>query len=77
MTQKKLIAQYMKDFGSITPWEAFQDLGVTKLATRISEMIADGEKIQKKLETGKNRYGKPVHWMRYNLEAENGNQTDR
>lgn len=35
-TQRDLILQYIKDFGSITPMEAYSDLGVTKLATRIS-----------------------------------------
>ena len=42
MTQRELILNYIKDFGSITPLEAFADLGITKLATRISEMRRDG-----------------------------------
>lgn len=76
MNQRDLIRDYMRDFGSITPAEAFVDLGITKLATRISEMIRNGEKINKEIETGRNRWGKPVFWMRYRLEAENGNKTD-
>ena len=45
MTQHQRILQYIDDFGSITPMEAFQDLGITKLATRVSELIRDGERI--------------------------------
>ena len=66
MTQKELIKQYMEDFGSISPMEAFADLGITKLATRISEMLDEGaDYIEKQYETAKNRYGKPVTYMRY------------
>lgn len=67
MTQRDLIRQYMQDFGSISPAEAFVDLGITKLATRVSEMIRNGEKIEKNRETGKNRYGKSIWWMRYRM----------
>lgn len=40
--QHKRIASYIDEFGSITPIEAFQDLGITKLATRVSEMKRAG-----------------------------------
>ena len=65
MTQRERILRYIDDFGSITPMEAFTDLGVTKLATRVSEMIRDGERISKTMENGTNRYGDAVHYMRY------------
>ena len=65
MTQHERIAQYIDRFGSITPMEAFSDLGITKLATRIGEMIANGRQIEKQLIQGKNRFGEPVHYMRY------------
>ena len=42
MTQIEAISKYIDDFGSISPIEAFSDLGITKLATRISEMVRDG-----------------------------------
>lgn len=45
--------------------EAFIDLGITKLATRVSEMIRDGYSITKKREKSKNRYGAKVTYMRY------------
>lgn len=67
MTQAERIVQYMITFGSITTMEAFQDLGITKLATRISEMIQEGVKIDKKSEKGKNRYGETIYYTRYFL----------
>lgn len=66
-TQAERIYEYMNRFGSITPMDAFSDLGITKLATRVSEMIGDGVQIEKKLEKSKNRYGQTVHYMRYRL----------
>ena len=65
MNQKQLILQYIDDFGSISPMEAFVDLGITKLSTRIGEIIRDGESISKHTEHSKNRYGKRVHYTRY------------
>lgn len=69
MTQRDLIIQYMKEYGSISPMEAFNDLGITKLATRISEMQKDGVIIWKQAETRKNRFGRPVTYMRYSLKV--------
>ena len=65
MTQKQRILDYMGQFGSISPREAYLDLGVMRLAARISEMIRDGIPISRQLETGRNRYGKPVRYARY------------
>ena len=47
-TQYDKVYRYVKRNGSITPMEAFQHLGITKLATRISEMTANGEYTVKK-----------------------------
>lgn len=67
MTQREAILQYIKDFGSITPMEAFSDLGITKLATRISEMRKDGMTFKIETVHGKNRYGKSTHYARYSM----------
>lgn len=45
--------------------EAFSDLGITKLATRISEMRRDGIEFDQVWECSKNRYGDDVRYMRY------------
>lgn len=70
MTQRELIIQYIHDFGSITPMEAFADLGITKLATRISEMKKDGMQFDIQVAKGVNRYGKPTRYARYSFPKE-------
>ena len=67
MTQKELVLKYIADFGSITPMEAFGDLGITKLATRISEMRKEGKEFKIEAVKGKNRYGKPTRYARYSF----------
>lgn len=70
MTQHQRILKYLDDFGSITPMQAFMDLGITKLAPRVSELIAAGEKIGKQMVTAKNRYGDTVRYMEYRRTAQ-------
>jgi hypothetical protein len=73
MNQRQRILAYIDQFGSISPFEAFVDLGITKLASRVSELIyQDGIPIKKEKEYAFNRYGEKVHYMRYSREEENG-----
>lgn len=65
MTQGERILKYIDEKGSITPMEAFMELGVTKLATRISELRRGGEKIEKRYVTATNRFGEKVQYMEY------------
>lgn len=65
MTQQKLILAHLDTYGSITPMEAFMEYGITKLATRVSELRRQGHQIIKVYEEGKNRFGQKVHYMRY------------
>lgn len=67
LTQKQLIINYITDFGSITPLDAFYDLGITKLATRVSELKREGYRFVTESVTSKNRYGKSVTYSRYRL----------
>ena len=67
MTQYELIIKYIRDFGSITPYEAFRDLGITKLATRISEMKKRGFEFADEWVNNVNRYGVEVKYKRYRL----------
>ena len=66
-THKKLIIEYMRTHGSITPMEAWNAIGCTKLATRIGELKLEGHRISKTRTEGVNRYGKPTHYMTYRL----------
>ena len=63
--QHERILRFMDEHGSITPMEAFSELGITKLSTRVGEMIASGIKIEKQREKGTNRFGEKVNYMRY------------
>ena len=65
MSQYERILDYIDRFGSISPMEAFSDLGITKLSTRIGEMRRDGIEFSQEWETRKNRYGDKVRYMRY------------
>ena len=67
LTQCMKIVKYMNDFGSITPVQAMQDLGVMRLAARISDLEAEGWNIEHERESGKNRYGEKVSYARYRL----------
>lgn len=68
MTQREAIVNYITEFGSITPMDAFADLGITKLATRISEMKKDGLRFKTETVKSKNRYGKTVSFSKYSME---------
>lgn len=70
MTQGERIIEYIKRFESITPMEAFMDLGITKLATRISELRKEGMKFKKEYVKSINRFGEPVHYMKYSFPKE-------
>ena len=70
MTQREAIINYITEFGSITPMEAFADLGITKLATRISEMRDDGMQFKIEMVKSKNRYGKTVRFAKYSFTGE-------
>jgi len=67
MTQKEMILQYMKDDGSITPWEAMRELGIMRLGARIWDLKHDGIGIKTEKVKSKNRYGRTTQYARYSL----------
>ena len=70
-TQNERILDYIAEFGSITQFEALQDLGVMRLASRISDLKRQGYNITSKTETVKNRYGESCRIKRYSLGERN------
>ena len=44
-----------------------QDLGVMRLAARISDLEAEGWEFEHERETGKNRYGEKTSYARYRM----------
>lgn len=77
VSQKQMVLDYITEFGSITPIDAFRDLGVTRLAAKIFELKKDGHDIEKVIETGKNRFGNRTRYARYRFGKgeDNENQT--
>lgn len=66
-TQCDRILDYIAEFGSITQFEALRDLGVQRLASRITELKDKGYSITYKWVTVKNRYGEKSHVKRYSI----------
>lgn len=66
-TQTEQLLDYLIQVGSITTYEAFMELGITRLSARIWELKAAGWTISRECLTGKNRFGKTVKWYRYTL----------
>lgn len=68
ITQRERIIKYIRDYGSITSFEAYADLGITQLATRIKELKDEGYEFSTEWINTKNRYGEPISFKRYFLE---------
>lgn len=69
-TQCDKIIKYIKDFGSITAFEAFTDLGITQLAARVFELKNKGYEFETEFRSVKNRYGETVYFKAYKLKHE-------
>ncbi len=67
ITQRERIIKYIRDYGSITSFEAYKDLGITQLATRIKELKEEGYEFKTEWKTDKNRYGEPISYKKYYL----------
>lgn len=64
-TQAERVLDYIREFGSITQLEALRDLGVMRLASRISDLRKDGYIIEGETEAVENRYGEKCYIKRY------------
>lgn len=71
-SQNDRIIDYIKRFGSITQLEALQDLGVMRLASRISDLRRLGYPIISETAVVKNRFGEDCHIKRYRIGSSNG-----
>lgn len=71
VTQSQRVLDYIEEFGSITQLEALRDLGVMRLASRISDLRRQGVRIESTVETVKNRFDEKTYIKRYRLGGEN------
>lgn len=69
-TQNQRILDYIERFGSITQLEALRDIGVMRLASRVSDLRRLGYPIVSDNVPVTNRYGEKCHVKRYRLGSE-------
>ena len=67
VNQNDLVLAYIRAYGSITTLEAFRDLGISRLASRICDLKKQGYVFRRDTVKGTNRFGKNVHFTRYSL----------
>lgn len=67
ITQCDRILQFIREFGYITSWQAYQELGVTQLSARITNLKEKGYRFTTKTIKTKNRYGDNVRFYEYRL----------
>jgi hypothetical protein len=67
--QHRAILWFIYKTGSITPMDAFVELNITKLSTRVSEMKVIGVQFGQSYESRKNQFGMTSHYMRYRRAA--------
>lgn len=66
--QNQLVLDYMRDYGSIEPMQALRDLGVYRLASRISDLRKEGHNIRKEMQSQISRItGRTVSYAKYSL----------
>ena len=66
-TQAEMVLAYIEQFGSITQYEALQDLGCMRLASRISDLKKQGLPIKSEVIAVKNRFNENCYIKRYSL----------
>ena len=66
-TQAQRVLDYMATFGSITQLEALRDLGVMRLASRVSELRKNGHDITGEMITVENRFGEKCQVKQYRI----------
>ena len=68
IAQKDRIINYIREFGSISSWEAYADLGITQLGARIDQLKKEGYVFKTEWESNTNRFGEKTDYKRYYLE---------
>ena len=66
-TQRDKVLAYIRRFGFITSWQAYQDLGISQLGARIFELKEQGYVFAKTRVNTTNRLGEKTHYDEYRL----------
>ena len=70
MKQADAVLEWMREHDGITSWEAFAELGVTRLSAAIYNLRKRGLEIETQTLKTKNRYGSTVAYAKYVLEED-------
>lgn len=63
-----MVLQHLKDYDSISTWEAIQKYGITRISDKIFRLKKKGYSIIAEDITFTNRYGKKGKYSKYMLE---------
>ena len=66
-TQRDKVLDYIRRFGFITSWQAYQDLGISQLGARIYELKRQGYIFSTTRVNTTNRLGEKTHYDEYRL----------
>ena len=66
-TQKELVLSHLRRYGTITPAQAWERYGITRLAAQVFFLREDGITIETESVQKKNRFGRLVQYARYRL----------
>lgn len=69
-SQEMRVLAYMEEHGGITQYDALQELGVMRLASRISGLKRKGHKINSQMVKVENRFGETCRVKRYSIKQE-------
>lgn len=73
-TQREKVLNYIRQFGFITSWQAYAELGVTQLASRVYELKEQGYMFKKTRVNTTNRLGEKTHYDEYRLVEDNNEE---
>lgn len=69
-TQKEWVIEHLTKYGSITPWQAIQQYGITRLGAIIFILRKEGFDITTNRVNSVNRFGHNCNFAEYVLERE-------
>lgn len=67
MTQNEEVLDYLKRHKTITQLDAFRELGIMRLASRISDLRKEGEPISKRMIEVRARNGRKAYVAEYSM----------
>ena len=68
MGKKERLLSYLREYGSITSFEAFEELFDTRLSDTIYRLEKDGYRFKREIVKRIGYLGTPIHFYRYILE---------